>query len=203
MIYNRFERRNKLEAIIDTKTKPETIGLHCVGGHNIFIEEKRMEMLKCSGKFSICGETKPISEFTKAPIFIDKPFGVDPTCKACRYARAKDKKKVGNNTGDINKLVQDAVNKVLKEKRINNQSQQTNKILTLEERKNSLRPLSIGDAPSGGYRIRYLKTANGKKADIYLASFSNESEEKVIRRAETIKNAFNEILSFNNIDFKI
>lgn len=160
-----------------------------------------MEMLKCSGKFSICGETKPISEFTKNPIFANEPFGVDPTCKACRYKRAKFLKNQKNNNENIPKLIQDAVNKALKEKGINKPSSTI--IYTLEERKNNLKPFSIGDSPSGGYRIRYLKTINGKKADVYVASFSSESEERVVRRAETIKSAFNEILSFNNIDFKL
>jgi len=161
-----------------------------------------MEMLKCSGRYSICGETKPISEFHKASIFKDKPFGVDPTCKACRYERVKNRKNNKKETQDmIANIIKEKINAALYAHGI--KPNEPKKETTLNERKNALKPFSIGEAPSGGYRIRYLKTSNSKKADIYLGSFSSESEEKVLRRAETLKNAFNEILTFNNINFNI
>jgi hypothetical protein len=191
-----------MEAKIDTKENPETLGLHCLNGHNIFIKEKGMEMLKCSGRYSICGETKPISEFISGPLFENKPFGVDPTCKACRYARAKSRNNTKKDT-NISRLVQDAVNKVLKEKLIDNKSHTNKTISPIEERKNNIKPFTVGEQVAGGFRIRYTKYANGNKVDIHLGSFANDSEEKVIKRAETLKNAFNEILSINNVDFKL
>jgi hypothetical protein len=190
-----------LEILIDPVSNPNLLGLHCLNGHNIFIKEKKMEMLKCSGKFSICGETKPISEFNKSLVFSNKPFGVDPTCKACRYARVKDRKNEEKNTDNINRLVQDAVNKVLKEKGINNKIEQP-KANTLEDLKNIIKPFIVGKQTAGGYRIRYQKTIDGHKIDIHLGSFANDSEERVVRRAEIMKNAFNEILLYNRVNFK-
>jgi hypothetical protein len=144
-----------------------------------------MEMLKCSGKYSVCGETKPISEFHKALIFADKPFGVDPTCKACRYARVKNRKKFENND-NISQLVQDAINKALKEKGINKQS-------ATKEKKDDFRPFYIRNKYER-WAIYYLHNGNASQS---VTMETVDTEEKAINRAIRYKEILVKIMEFN------